>query len=245
MIRNTKWRVFAFNRVTAAPVLGDANNITAKIAIDYASPTALTDTNPTEAEDGYYYFDLTTEERTGDFVELFPESSTADVQVIGVPGYLSATATSGGGGGGGKGIVQRAVNDLTPILFTFPTGSVNNASFSTKTLRINGGAEGNITGAISYLYELDGKYWYRLAYHASDRPVGDGVVQYLISDGSDTVSISLAVGMSQIATDATTTATEIAKVPRASTAMAGGDDFAWNAVLDTTDKLTLNITDEE
>ena len=47
------------------------------------------------------------------------------------------------------------------------------------------------------------------------------------------------------ATQATTAATEIGKVPRAATAMAGGDDFAWNAVIDTAGKLTLNITDEE
>jgi len=89
MLSNTKWRVFAFNRTTGAPVTGDAANITAKISIDYGSRTALSDVNPTEAEDGYYYFDLTEIERTGTWFELYPESSTSGVQVIGVPGYIS------------------------------------------------------------------------------------------------------------------------------------------------------------
>jgi hypothetical protein len=91
MLGNTKWRVFAFNRTTGAPVTGDAANITAKISIDYGSRTALSDVNPAEAEDGYYYFDLTEAERTGTWFEIYPESSTSGVQVIGVPGYLEGS----------------------------------------------------------------------------------------------------------------------------------------------------------
>ena len=86
-----KWRVFAFNRSTGVPVTGDALNITSKISIDFGSRTAITDTNPTEAEDGYYYFDLTQAETNGDTLEVFPESVTSGVQVIGCPGHWSTT----------------------------------------------------------------------------------------------------------------------------------------------------------
>ncbi len=41
-----------------------------------------------------------------------------------------------------------------------------------------------------------------------------------------------------------TAATEIGKIPRAAEAIPAGGDFAWNAVIDTTDKLILNITEE-
>ncbi len=90
----TKWRVFAFDLTTGEPVTGDAANITAKLSIDYGTATALADTNPTEVEDGYYRFDLSESERDGSHFELFPESSTNDVQVIGVPGYLADTLES-------------------------------------------------------------------------------------------------------------------------------------------------------
>lgn len=45
----------------------------------------MDDTNPTETEDGYYLFDLTQEETNCDDLAIYPESSTADVQVFGVP----------------------------------------------------------------------------------------------------------------------------------------------------------------
>ena len=91
MKKNTagqKWRVFAFNRNTGEPVTGDASNITATIAIDHGSATALDDTNPTEIEDGYYLFDLTRAETNGGVLDLYPQSSTSDVQVVGVPGTV-------------------------------------------------------------------------------------------------------------------------------------------------------------
>lgn len=75
-------RVFAFDRVTGAPVLGDAANITCKVAIDYGAAVALADTNPTEKEDGFYLFSTTVAERTGDTLNYYPESSTSGVQVI-------------------------------------------------------------------------------------------------------------------------------------------------------------------
>ncbi len=87
-VANQKWRVFAFNRNTNIPVTGDAANITAKIAKDWAAAAATNDVNPTEVEDGFYNFDLTQAESDGDVLDLFPESSTADVQVVGVPGTM-------------------------------------------------------------------------------------------------------------------------------------------------------------
>jgi hypothetical protein len=88
MLRNVagqKWRVFAFDRGSNEPVTGDAANITAKISVDFATPQASSDTNPTEAEDGYYYFLPSQAETNGNITEIFPESSTPGVQVIGVP----------------------------------------------------------------------------------------------------------------------------------------------------------------
>lgn len=88
-LAQTKVRAFAFDRATTAPVTGDAANITAKWAKDYGTPTALTDVNPVEAEGGFYYFDLTADERAVTIIgEIFPESSTAGVQVIGVPAFF-------------------------------------------------------------------------------------------------------------------------------------------------------------
>jgi hypothetical protein len=113
MLKNTagqKWRVFAFNRTTNSPVTGDAANITAKISLDYGSLTALTDTNPIEAEDGYYYFDLSAAETNANIVELFPESSTSDVQVLGVPARELPTATTSASGlGSVSGTLQERV----------------------------------------------------------------------------------------------------------------------------------------
>lgn len=103
MFKNTagqEIRVFAFNRTSAAPVTGDAANITCKVSLDNGTPIALTDTNPTETEDGYYLFSLTQAETNGDTVDFYPESSTSDVQVI-VPSFDRHTrgqATAAGSG---------------------------------------------------------------------------------------------------------------------------------------------------
>lgn len=79
-----KWRIIAF-RSDNTRVTGDALNITAKIAIDHADPVPLNDLNPTETEDGYYLFDLTKAETNGWVLELYPESTTPDVFVLGDP----------------------------------------------------------------------------------------------------------------------------------------------------------------
>ena len=87
-VGSQKWLVFAFDRTDNTPKAGDAANITAKIRKDYAAAAATNDTNPTEIEDGYYEFDLTQAESNADVIDLLPESSTADVQVIGVPARI-------------------------------------------------------------------------------------------------------------------------------------------------------------
>ena len=111
MEKNTagKWVVFAYGLPDhASPgeaVTGDAANITANIRIDAGAANAVDDTNPSELEDGYYAFDITAVESNGDLLALMPTSSTANVQVIAVPGTiytrpanfndLSVTATTG------------------------------------------------------------------------------------------------------------------------------------------------------
>lgn len=88
-----KWIVFAYGLPTHATlagkaITGDAANITANIRLDGGAANAVDDTNPTELEDGYYVFDITAAESNGDLLSLHPASSTAHVQVIGVPGAV-------------------------------------------------------------------------------------------------------------------------------------------------------------
>lgn len=88
MLKNVagqKWRVFAFNTTTGAKVTGDAANITAKLSKDHGTLSAVTDTNPTETEDGYYLFDVSQTETNANVLALYPESATPNVQVIGDP----------------------------------------------------------------------------------------------------------------------------------------------------------------
>jgi hypothetical protein len=92
-----KIRVFAFYADTGLPVLGGAANITAKWSKDYATPQPTTSTTPVEIEDGYYYFDLTLSERSVEVIgEIFPESSTPGVQVVGIPPYFFAPSYTSG-----------------------------------------------------------------------------------------------------------------------------------------------------
>lgn len=82
------WTVLAFNRTTGARVPGDAANITAKISKDDAALVATDDVNPTETEDGKYRFTMLQAESDADKLEIYPESSTADVIVIGLPDVI-------------------------------------------------------------------------------------------------------------------------------------------------------------
>jgi hypothetical protein len=91
-VTGQKWIVFAFDRTDGSPLTGDALNITANLRIDGGAANAVDDLNPTELEDGYYSFDITQAETNGDMVHISPESSTSNIQVIGVPGTYTTTA---------------------------------------------------------------------------------------------------------------------------------------------------------
>ena len=99
MFKNTasqKWVVFAFQDEGGTnpgePVTGDALNITANLYLDGSgTPNAVDDTNPTELGGGYYVFDITAAESNADNIVIAPASSTANVNVIGVPGVVFPT----------------------------------------------------------------------------------------------------------------------------------------------------------
>ena len=97
-VAGQKWRVFAFDRTNSSPKLSDAAQITAKIAKDFGSLVAIEDTNPTETEDGYYLFDLTQEETNADVLDIYPESSSSNAQVIGCPAAIYTISTAAGAG---------------------------------------------------------------------------------------------------------------------------------------------------
>jgi len=106
-VSGQKWLVKAFydsgGATPGAPVTGEAPNITAKIRKDYGSATATNDLNPVAIEDGFYEFDLTQAETNADVIDILPESSTSNVQVVGVPGRVFTEAPS---------YNAKAVNDL-------------------------------------------------------------------------------------------------------------------------------------
>ena len=64
-VAGQKWIVFAFNRLNGSPKTGDAAQITCKVSADHGAAGALTDTNPTEIEDGFYMFDYTSSQPIG------------------------------------------------------------------------------------------------------------------------------------------------------------------------------------
>jgi len=83
-----KWIVFAWTTATGLGKTGDAAQITGSVRIDGGADNAIDDTNPTELAGGYYIFDVTAAEMNGTNVVIIPASSTAGVQVIGVPGAV-------------------------------------------------------------------------------------------------------------------------------------------------------------
>ena len=92
-VASQKWVVFAFDETDNTAKTGDANQITAEISADGAAGGGnIDDTNPTELEDGYYVFDISQPESNADLLLILPESSTGNIQVIGVPGAVWTTA---------------------------------------------------------------------------------------------------------------------------------------------------------
>lgn len=106
MLRNQpgqKLRVFAFNRLTNAPVPGDAAHITCQVSIDYEARVSLNDEHPTEESpadaDGLYFFELVKAETDGAALWYTPRSSTSNVSVIVMPEIRTTTQACGCGDG--------------------------------------------------------------------------------------------------------------------------------------------------
>lgn len=96
MLKNTagqKWIVFAFDSTTNLAKTDDAANITAKLRKDYGSSNAVTDTNPTELEKGFYAFDLAQAESNADHLLICPSSTTANIVVIACPAVIFTEPT--------------------------------------------------------------------------------------------------------------------------------------------------------
>jgi hypothetical protein len=87
-VASQKFVVFAYNRTNNTPLTGDAANITANITLNSGTAAATNDVNPTETEDGFYEFDATQAETNANALQVFPASSTANIQVISVPGVI-------------------------------------------------------------------------------------------------------------------------------------------------------------
>ena len=143
-VASQKWTVFAFNRNTNVPVTGDAANITADISKDYAAEVATNDINPTEVVRGYYRFDLTQDETNADVLELFPQSSTADVQVIGVPG----TQTTGGDIMAAGDIDGFVLEDILKIIAASTAGKLAGADTTTNTFNAVDDSKARITATV-------------------------------------------------------------------------------------------------
>lgn len=88
--------------------------------------------------------------------------------------------------------VVREVGQEEPIRFTFPAADLADGDF-TKQMIIGSGSVEAVNGAITYLGEFGGFYWYELAYDAGDRPAGVGTVRFSVSDGTTTLSFELRV----------------------------------------------------
>ena len=103
-IASQKWTVFAFDRTTNDPIEDDEGQISAVIEIDGVE-NAVDDTHPTQmtTKKGYYQFDITQAETNGDLLTIIPTSSTADIQVVGVPGSVYTN------------MVKAAVNALNDV----------------------------------------------------------------------------------------------------------------------------------
>ncbi|MEE8578260.1 MAG: hypothetical protein V3T31_13485 [candidate division Zixibacteria bacterium] len=161
MFKNTAsqcWKVFAFDVTTNLPVTGDAANITGKITKDSGAANAITDTNPTEIEDGYYRFDFTQEETNADNILILPESGTANVQVIGVPGTEhTVISTEGTGSLLYTVTVDDGSNPLDGV-------SVRVSSDSAGSNTIAGTEHTNSSGIVTFMLDAATVYfWYQLS----------------------------------------------------------------------------------
>lgn len=91
-VANQIWIIYAWDETNHTAKAGDAANITANLRIDGAGANAVDDVNPTELENGYYYFDITQAESNGDYILICPSSATVNIHVEGCPKTFTTTA---------------------------------------------------------------------------------------------------------------------------------------------------------
>jgi hypothetical protein len=188
-----KVRVFAYNVLTGEPEVGGQLKITAKWAKDYESAQPLTDINPVEVEgeEGYYYFDLTNDERDVEIIgEIFAESETNNVHVVGLPEFFILDPTSNRARERRDVPIVRSINDNLPISFLWPTAD---ATFVVRR-SINDAVFEAASGTVGTALRQEGSRWrYQLSYNAADRPAAEGKAQYELTAGGRTRFVELRV----------------------------------------------------
>jgi hypothetical protein len=80
-----------FNASTGLPVTGVANTLTANLAQDSGPRVALVTNVATEVEDGYYTFQLDSNETNATTLDLYPQSSTAGSVALPLPATYQTT----------------------------------------------------------------------------------------------------------------------------------------------------------
>jgi hypothetical protein len=92
------------------------------------------------------------------------------------------------------GTVTRATDDQTPLSFVWPVTGAATALGTNSLVSIDDGATfAAITGAITELGLIDGKYWYQIAFNGADRPAAQGVSWFRILDGTYTKFFNLTI----------------------------------------------------
>ena len=80
-----KWRVLVFDSASGLPVTGVSNTLTANLAQDGGARVALVTDVATELEDGYYTFNLNSNETNATTLDLYPQSSTVGYVTLPLP----------------------------------------------------------------------------------------------------------------------------------------------------------------
>lgn len=88
-----------------------------------------------------------------------------------------------------EGAFVRQPGSTTPIEFTWPADGLLDANWTTKVVRVDGGAWKAASGTITQMPTKDGEYWYAISIAAADWPTGEGRVVYRVSDGTNSLTI--------------------------------------------------------
>ena len=111
-------------------------------------------------------------------------------------------------------ITTRSLADTQALEFTWPTPSLT----LTGLVSINGGAFQATAGAITYLRAESDQYFYRLAFHAADRPTLEGTARYIFSNSGEHVHLQLRVEAPLTAVairqEIDTNSTQLALIPK-------------------------------